>query len=688
MIRSYLSVFFLTFAIAAGFAAVPEMPSVNGEPFLDTDCRHINAHGGAIMEYDGTFYWYGENRGDGRPGKGQLGVACYTSPDLRVWTNRGIVLPVSDEAGNPLEKGCIIERPKVVYNPATKKFVMWFHHELKGVGYGSAYSGVAVADNPLGPFKLLRTGRVNPGIYPMNMPEKGKKLKYDRKMEWWTPEWRKTVELGSFTNRDLEKGQMARDMTVFVDDNGKAYHIYSSEENLTLQIAELDSTFTRHTGRYIRIFPGGHNEAPAMFKHGGKYWMIASGCTGWAPNEARLMTADSIFGEWKQLPNPCKGPNSKLTFNGQSTSVFEKDGKYTFLADIWNPKNLADSRHIWLPINFDSEGVPYINGVPREEDMGAYLMVFFTDPTHDLFFATSDDGYVFTAVNNGNPVVAGDTIAEQKGIRDPHIVRGPDGAFYLAMTDLHVFGKRDGVRDTEWERPGSEYGWGNNRGLVLMKSDDLINWRRSNMRVDKLFPETFGDIGCAWAPETTYDPEKRRMMIYFTMRHGNGRSKLYYAYTDDDFTKLITEPKLLFEYPDENIQVLDADITPLPGGKWCMAYCAQEKPGGIKIAMSDSINGGWEYRPEQVDAENVACEAPNVWKRIGEEKWVVMYDIFGINPHNFGFVETSDFKEFTPLGHFNEGVMKTTNFTSPKHGAIIQITKEEKEKLESYWKHK
>lgn len=63
-----------------------------------------------------------------------------------------------------------------------------------------------------------------------------------------------------------------------------------------------------------------------------------------------------------------------------------------------------------------------------------------------------------------------------------------------------------------------------------------------------------------------------------------------------------------------------------------------------------------------------------------------MYDIFSIHPHNFGFAETSDFINFKNLGHFNEGVMKTTNFTSPKHGAVIHLTKEEADRLENYWK--
>ena len=103
--------------------------------------------------------------------------------------------------------------------------------------------------------------------------------------------------------RDLEGGQMSRDMTLYVDDDGIAYHIYSSEENLTLQIAELTDDYQGHSGKYVRLFPGGHNEAPAIFKKDGTYWMITSGCTGWAPNAARLFSAPFIWGPWTQHPN-------------------------------------------------------------------------------------------------------------------------------------------------------------------------------------------------------------------------------------------------------------------------------------------------------------------------------------------------------------------------------------------------
>ena len=150
----------------------------------------------------------------------------------------------------------------------------------------------------------------------------------------------------------------------------------------------------------------------------------------------------------------------------------------------------------------------------EEKDFGGYLMVYFKDQTHSAYMAVSRDGYTFTDINGGEPVFDGKLLAEQKGVRDPHIARGPDGGFYLAMTDLHVSGQRAGFRTTEWERPEPQFGWGNNRALVMMKSYDLIHWTHSDFRLDKAFPE-LSDIGCCWAPETIFDDAKNKMMIYF-----------------------------------------------------------------------------------------------------------------------------------------------------------------------------
>lgn len=320
---------------------------------------------------------------------------------------------------------------------------------------------------------------------------------------------------------------------------------------------------------------------------------------------------------------------------------------------------------------------------PKEKDMAAYLMVYFKDADHSLHFAMSKDGHSFTDVNNGNPVINGDTIAEQKGIRDPYIYRAPDGMFYLALTDLHIYAQKEGYRNTLWERDGDQYGWGNNRGLVLMKSADLVHWSHMVLRVDKAFPE-LADIGCAWAPELIYDEAKQKTMIYFTMRFGNQKCKVYYAYMNKDFTAMETAPKSIFDsYP--GTEFIDADITKV-GNKYHMMYASHDSPSNIKQAVSDSLTSGYVYDLKRVDPEKVGDEAPTVYKLIGQNKWILVYDIYRINPHNFGFSETTDFVNFTNLGHFNEGVMKATNFSIPKHPGIIQITKKEAQRLVDNWK--
>lgn len=330
----------------------------------DNNNQHINAHGGGILFHKGVYYWFGENR----PTSGFTtleGVSCYSSTDLYNWKDEGIALSVDkQDTLSPITVGCIMERPKVIYNAKTKTFVMYFHLELKGQGYKAAQVAIAVSKNATGPYKYIKSLRVNAGYWPTNMTEENKASEVSMKdfAEWWTPEWRKAVDEGLFVRRDFHAGQMSRDMTLFVDDDNKAYHIYSSEENLTLQIAELTDDYLNYTGRYIRIAPGGHNEAPAIFKKDGKYFMITSGCTGWDPNAARLFTAENIWGEWKSLPNPCKGADAELTFHSQGTYILPVHGKkdaYIFMADRWKPKNLANSRHIWLPITFE-QGLPIL----------------------------------------------------------------------------------------------------------------------------------------------------------------------------------------------------------------------------------------------------------------------------------------------------------------------------------------
>lgn len=336
-----------------------------GELWPDNHGVHINAHGGGILYHKGTYYWYGEHKAE-HTSAALVGITCYSSKDLVNWTYRGVALPVDSQRGSDIERGCTIERPKVVYCPATKKFVLWFHLELKGRGYAAARAAVAIADKPTGPFTYLRSGRVNPYCYPANWTDTDRQrcdtLNAAHYSQWWTAPWRDAIRQGLFLKRDKDGGQMARDMTLFVDDDGRAYHLFSSEDNLTLHLAELSTDFTYHTGRYWRIAPGGQNEAPTLFKYHGRYWLITSGCTGWAPNEARMFSADSLTGEWTQWPSPCRGPQAKQTFGGQGTFVLPVAGRpeaFIFMADVWRPKHPIDARYVWLPITF-RDGRPVV----------------------------------------------------------------------------------------------------------------------------------------------------------------------------------------------------------------------------------------------------------------------------------------------------------------------------------------
>ena len=370
--------FVLFFVVCLMTASAQHASTIrSGELWYDNEGHHINAHGGGILKYGDTYYWFGEHKAD-HTSNALVGVTCYASKDLLNWRNCGVALSVTDppagrefsiaDPGSDIERGCILERPKVIYNPVTKKFCMWFHLELKGQGYNAARYGVAVADRPEGPYKFLYSQRADAGMWPMEFDSSiasGNLLAELDTMDVkhykdWTPAWRKAVDKGVFIKRDFGEGQMSRDMTLFIDDDGKAYHIFSSEENLTLHIAELTGDYLHHTGRYTRVAPAGHNEAPAIFKHNGTYWMITSGCTGWDPNEARMFSAPSIWGPWTQHPNPCRGPKAELTFGGQSTFVLPLDnGTYIFMADIWRPRHPSDARYIWLPIEFE-DGKPIV----------------------------------------------------------------------------------------------------------------------------------------------------------------------------------------------------------------------------------------------------------------------------------------------------------------------------------------
>ena len=214
---------------------------IPGQVWNDMDGNPINAHGGGLLYHNGTYYWYGEYK----KGKTILpdwatwecyrtdvtGVGCYSSKDLLNWKFEGIVLPaVKDDPNHDLHPSKVLERPKVIFNKKTGKFVMWAH--VESADYSKACAGVAVADSPVGPF----------------------------------------VYQGSFRPNNA----MSRDQTVFVDDDGRAYQFYSSENNETMYISLLTDDYLKPSGRFTRNFVKESREAPAVFKYNGKYYFSYS----------------------------------------------------------------------------------------------------------------------------------------------------------------------------------------------------------------------------------------------------------------------------------------------------------------------------------------------------------------------------------------------------------------------------
>ena len=326
MIRKYLLVALAGFCVNGNGEVDAQTGPKN---WTDNDGNFINAHGAGVLYFDGTYYLFGEiKKGKTWLVPGQQwedyrvpagGVSCYSSRDLQHWKYEGMAL--APDTGNPshdLDTSRVIERPKVIYNDSTHQFVMWMHVDKNDYSYSQA--GVAVSSYPVGPYHYLRSVRPN--------------------------------------------GHMSRDMTLFKDDDGKAYLIYSSEDNNTMQVCQLSDDYLAPSKTYSRILINRQREAPAIFKSDHAYYLITSSCTGWSPNAATYATAEKPLGPWKEYGNPCEGPGADTTFGAQSTYVLPVIGKrngFIFMADKWDKSDLEKSQYLWLPLSINN-GVPQISG--------------------------------------------------------------------------------------------------------------------------------------------------------------------------------------------------------------------------------------------------------------------------------------------------------------------------------------
>lgn len=301
--------------------------------------------------------------------------------------------------------------------------------------------------------------------------------------------------------------------------------------------------------------------------------------------------------------------------------------------------------------------------VPKEKDYAGYLFTYFTGNDNRkaeeaIRFAISEDGYNYKALNGNQPVINSADISQTGGVRDPHILRGPDNCFYMVVTDMV-----------------SANGWSSNRAMVLLKSCDLINWTHNVVNIQQKYPGQ-EDLLRVWAPQTIYDPKAKKYLIYWSMKHGDGPDIIYYAYANKDFTDIEGEPKPFF-IPKDGKSCIDGDIV-YKDGVYYLFYKTEGHGNGIKVASTKSLTSGkWEEQPDYKQQTKEAVEGAGTFKLIGEDKYILMYDVY--IKGGYEFTETTDLKNFKVVDK------PVTMDFHPRHGTVIPITREEMNRLKEKW---
>ncbi|QVI34562.1 glycoside hydrolase family 43 protein [Lacticaseibacillus chiayiensis] len=286
------------------------MANQNGQPWQDQDGHLIQAHGGCIIAHENTYYWYGENKDAANVQSDNglntipfVGISCYESTDLQNWQFKNNVLTVASDKTGTITKDSIVERPKVLFNEKHHNFVMWAHYDT--ANYQFAGCIVATSASATGPFTVQHILRPN--------------------------------------QKD------SRDMTLY-QDGDKAYLVHSSDMNKTIYFSELTDDYLNCTGFMAKVFEDQEREAPTILHQGAWYFMITSGTTGWSPNPALFSRSHFLFSGQKLIDNPCEGPMSRTTYDGQPAYIFTVDSQPYLLMDHWKRYDLKHSGYSILPI--------------------------------------------------------------------------------------------------------------------------------------------------------------------------------------------------------------------------------------------------------------------------------------------------------------------------------------------------
>jgi hypothetical protein len=293
---------YIFFVCCAPLLAKSQVTINPGLSWKDNSGNVIQAHGGGVLKVGKIFYWYGEDRSDN---KSSQRINCYSSADLKNWTFRKVVLSSS----TPGMAQANLERPKVLYNDKTKKYVMWVHKENTH-DYGEAKALVAVCNTPDGDFTFVK-------------------------------------EFRPF-------GNMSRDCNLFKDDDGNAYFVSTARENTDMMCYRLTADYL-DAAEQKKILDGGRREAPIIFKRDGVYYLCTSAATSWAPNYNTVQRAKNILGPYGPQ-QPLYSNTTWNSYDSQTASVLDVNGTLVMIADRWKGWDLKDSRYMWLPINFDSKG--------------------------------------------------------------------------------------------------------------------------------------------------------------------------------------------------------------------------------------------------------------------------------------------------------------------------------------------
>lgn len=301
--------------------------------------------------------------------------------------------------------------------------------------------------------------------------------------------------------------------------------------------------------------------------------------------------------------------------------------------------------------------------VASEKDFKGYLFAYFSDKGEDkesIYYALSTDGYNYKALNSGLPVIRGAEISDKGGVRDPHILRGADGRFYMVVTDMKA-----------------SQGWESNHGIVLLRSNDLINWTSSKIDIKNAFPKEYGNITRAWAPQTIYDEKTGKYMVYFSMKEkGDHPDIIYYAYTNADFTAFEEAPKKLFSRP-QNKSAIDGDII-YKDGKFYLFFKTEGDGNAIQKAVSDKLTGGYVILDKTLQQTDQSVEGACVFKLINQKKYILMYDVY--KNKRYEFTESED------LDHFRLVPARNVSMDfAPRHGTVIPVTANEIKQLTLKW---